>query len=144
MAKTRSRNIGTSLVDRAFAFLTKLGWGARYRHVLSVRGRKTGKIYSVPVDAIEYENARWLVDGYGGASWPANVRAAGEVTLSRGGLSERYRAREAETESAVPVLRKYIKAIRVTRPYFNASPESDDETIAAELPRHPVFRLTPF
>ncbi len=109
-----------------------------------MRGRKTGKVYSTPVDVIEHEHARWLVAGYGGSSWPANVRAAGEVTLARGGHVERLRTSEVETESAVPVLRKYMKEIRVTRPYFDASPESDDEAVAAELSRHPVFRLTPY
>jgi hypothetical protein len=31
--------------------------------------------------------------------------------------------------------------IRVTRPSFDASPESHDDDVAAELARHPVFRL---
>ena len=33
--------------------------------------------------------------------------------------------------------------IRVARLYFDAAPDSADEAVAAELPRHPVFRLTP-
>jgi hypothetical protein len=41
------------------------------------------------------------------------------------------------------VLRKYIAEIRVTRPYFDASPNSSDEAVAAELSRHAVFRLIP-
>ena len=32
--------------------------------------------------------------------------------------------------------------IRVTRAYFDATPNSADEAVAAELPRHPVFRLS--
>jgi hypothetical protein len=31
----------------------------------------------------------------------------------------------------------------VTRPYFDATPDSSDAAIAAELPRHAVFRLIP-
>jgi hypothetical protein len=46
-------------------------------------------------------------------------------------------------EAAVPVLRRYIDEIRVTRAYFEANPASTDEEIAAELPKHPVFRLGP-
>jgi hypothetical protein len=41
------------------------------------------------------------------------------------------------------VLRKYIAEIRVTQPYFDAAPNSSDEAVAAELPRHAVFRLMP-
>jgi hypothetical protein len=36
-----------------------------------------------------------------------------------------------------------MREIRVTRPYFDASPDSADEDVAAELPRHAVFRLVP-
>ena len=36
-----------------------------------------------------------------------------------------------------------MSEIRVTRPYFDASPDSADDDVAAELPRHPVFRLIP-
>ncbi len=79
----------------------------------------------------------------GRPSWAANVRAVGELTLSRGSHMTAYTAVEASTAAAVPVLRKYMQQIRVTRPYFNASPDSDDAAIAAELPRHPVFQLTP-
>jgi hypothetical protein len=51
--------------------------------------------------------------------------------------------RKPDRQDAIPVLRNYIAAIRVTRAYFNASPGSPDEAIAAELPRHAVFRLIP-
>jgi hypothetical protein len=72
-----------------------------------------------------------------------NARAAGEVTLSRGGHSEKFRVDEAAVQTAIPVLRAYIREIKVTRPYFDANPHSPDDSIAAELTRHAVFRLTP-
>jgi deazaflavin-dependent oxidoreductase (nitroreductase family) len=117
--------------------------GASYRHILTVPGRKTGRLYSTPVDLIELEGQRWLVAGYGPASWVTNARAAGEVTLSRGRRSDRFKVEEVAPEAAVPVLRRYIDEIRVTRAYFDANPASADEEIAAELPKHPVFRLGP-
>jgi hypothetical protein len=72
-----------------------------------------------------------------------NARAAGEVTLSRAGRSEGLRLEEATVPTAIPVLRAYIREIKVTRSYFDASPDSPDDSIAAELKRHAVFRLTP-
>jgi hypothetical protein len=42
----------------------------------------------------------------------------------------------------ITVLRTYISEIRVTRRYFDATQDSPDENMAAELPRHAVFRLT--
>lgn len=35
-----------------------------------------------------------------------------------------------------------MKRIRVTRRYFDAAPDAPDDAIVAELPRHPVFRIT--
>jgi hypothetical protein len=92
---------------------------------------------------LEVAGDRWLVAGYGPAGWVRNARAAGEVILSRGGHSEKFRVEEAAAESAIPVLRAYIGEIKVTRPYFDANPDSPDDTIAAELKRHAIFRLAP-
>ena len=35
------------------------------------------------------------------------------------------------------------RAERQTAPYFDATPDSADEALAAEVARHPVFRLVP-
>jgi deazaflavin-dependent oxidoreductase (nitroreductase family) len=143
MPKTYRLSLGTRLINALFRLITRLGLGASYRHILTVPGRKTGRLYSTPVDLIEVDGQRWLVAGYGPANWVRNARAAGEVTLSRGRHTDKFKVEEAEVEAAVPVLRKYIAEIRVTRPYFNANPDSSDEAIAAELERHTVFRLIP-
>jgi deazaflavin-dependent oxidoreductase (nitroreductase family) len=143
MAKTYRRHLGTRLINWWFRALTKRGLGASVRHILTVRGRKTGRLYSTPVDVIEVGGHRWLVAGYGPANWVMNTRGAGEVTLTRGGHTQPYKIEEAAAEDAVLVLRNYIAEIRVTRPYFDATPDSSDEAIAAELPRHAVFRLIP-
>ena len=115
--KTYKRNLATRLINWWFRTLTKLGLGASHRHILTVPGRKTARPHSTPVDVIELGSHRWLVAGYGPANWVLNTRAYGEVTLSRGGHSESYKVEEAGAEDAVPVLRKYITEIRVTRPY---------------------------
>jgi deazaflavin-dependent oxidoreductase (nitroreductase family) len=143
MAKTYRRHLGARLINWWFRTLTKLGLGARYREILTVQGRKTGRPHSTPVDVIEVGGDRWLVAGYGPANWVLNTRAHGTVTLSRGGHSETYKVQEVRTEDAIPVLRKYIAGIRVTRAYFDATANSSDEAVAAELARHAVFRLIP-
>jgi deazaflavin-dependent oxidoreductase (nitroreductase family) len=131
------------LVNRLFAALTQLGLGARYRYMLTVRGRRTGREYSTPVDVLEVDGKRWLVAGYGIVNWVHNVRANGEVTLSRRRHTEHYRAIEVHAPEAVPVLRAYMREIRVTAPYFDANADSPEDAIRAELSRHPVFRLAP-
>src|SRR6516165_9611763 len=108
MAKTYRLNFGARLINSVFRLMTHLGLGASYRHILTVRGRKTGRLYSTPVDVIEVAGDRWLVAGYGPVSWVRNARASGEVTLSRGGRSEKFGVVEADARTAIPVLRAYI------------------------------------
>lgn len=143
MTKARDSGAGVRMVDGAFRLLTRLGLGASYRHLLSVRGRRTGRIYTTPVDVMELEGRRWLVAAYGPGNWVRNARAAGEVTLSRGRRSQTYRVVEPEPAEALPVLRRYLTEVRVVRPYFDARADSPDDALLAELPRHPVFALIP-
>jgi deazaflavin-dependent oxidoreductase (nitroreductase family) len=143
MAKTFHASAASRMVNSVYRTMTRLGAGAAYRQVLTVPGRKTGRLYSTPVDVIELDGSQWLVAAYGPADWVRNALAAKQVTLSRGGTSQRFAVTTAALPEVVPVLRKYITEIRVTRPYFDAAPDAPDEAIAAELPRHPVLRLTP-
>ena len=70
-----------------------------------------------------------------------NARAAGSVTLSRGGRSETVRVEEVGSDEAAPVLRTYLRETGLVRKYFDAGPDSPLEAFAAEAPRHPVFRI---
>jgi hypothetical protein len=89
-----------------------------------------------------HQGGRWLVAPYGEVAWVRNVRAAGEVELRRARTTERCLAREATAEEAVPVLRTYLRQVRIVRPYFDVTLSSPDAAFAAEAPRHPVFLLT--
>jgi hypothetical protein len=142
MAKTYRRHLGTRLINWWFRPDKARPGRLSPTHPHRARAEDRTAVLD-PVDVIEVGGHRWLVAGYGPASWVMNTRASGEVTLSRGGHTQTYKIEEAGAEDAVPVLRKYIAEIRVTRPYFDATPNSSDEAIAAELPRHAVFRLIP-
>jgi hypothetical protein len=50
-------------INWVFRTMTRLGLGASYRHILTVRGRKTGRQYSTPVDVMQVGGQRWLVAG---------------------------------------------------------------------------------
>src|SRR6202035_1309567 len=49
------------LFNRIFGFLVGLGLGFSYNYLLEVRGRKSGKIYSTPIDLLELKGRRFLV-----------------------------------------------------------------------------------
>ena len=115
--------------------------GPRHTYLLTVRGRKTGRLYSTPVTLVEQGGQRWLVAPYGEIGWVRSARGAGQVTLSRGGKSEVVAIVELGPEEAAPVLKHYLTEVPITRPFFDVTPESSLDAFAAEAPRHPVFRI---
>jgi hypothetical protein len=73
--------------------------------------------------------------------WVHNVRATPEASLRRGKISEHLRAEEVGPETAGPVLRQYMRNVRVTAPFFDARPGDPVEKFVEEAGRHPAFRL---
>jgi len=121
--------------------LARMGLAGRRTHLLTVAGRKTGRLYTTPVSLGWLEGDRFLVAPYGERSWVKNARAAGWVELRRGSRRERLAVEEATPEKAVPVLRDYYRWAWLTRQFFEVTLDSPDEAWLAEAPRHPVFRL---
>ncbi|WP_101947773.1 nitroreductase/quinone reductase family protein [Mycobacterium sp. 3519A] len=112
--------------------------------VLTVPGRKTGKLRSTPVTPMTVDGEEYIVGGLPGADWTANARAAGEGTLHRGRRSERVRLVEMTPEQARPLLREFpIKVPTGVSFIKNAGlvtgPNPDEfEKLAGTCP---VFRL---
>lgn len=121
--------------------LARAGLTGPRTHLLTVPGRKTGRMWSTPVSIVQEGGGRWLVAPYGDRNWVRNARAAGWVELRRGRRRERLEVEELGPEDAVPVLRRYYELALFTRPFFDVSLDSPHEAWLAESPRHPVFRL---
>ena len=129
------------LLNALVRTLLRVGLGPRHTYLLTVRGRRTGTRYSTPVTLMEEGTNRWRVAPYGEVSWVRNARAAGQVTLSRGHRSETVAIVELGSEESAPVLKQYVTEVPITRPFFDAKPDSPLEAFVAEAPRHPVFRI---
>lgn len=141
MAKTYALGASRRLVNAGISPLARLGVAGRHTYILTVRGRKTGRVYSTPVILVE-DGERWLVAPYGEVGWVRNARAAGEVEITRSRRSETMSIEEVAPEQAAPVLKQYLKSVSVVRPFFDVTPESPLDEFVTEAPRHPVFRLT--
>jgi deazaflavin-dependent oxidoreductase (nitroreductase family) len=135
--KTRLRSVGNTMI----APLAKLGLAGKRTHVLTVRGRKSGRRYSTPVQLVLEDDRRWLVGPYGERAWVKNARAAGEVELTRARRTTRYRIEELGPEEAAPVLREYLRTTPIVKPYFDIAADAPVEAFVAEAATHPVFRL---
>jgi deazaflavin-dependent oxidoreductase (nitroreductase family) len=123
--------------------LARLGLAGPDTHLLTVRGRATGKRWSTPVSIVRDGDQRFIVAPYGERNWVLNARAAGWIELQRGRKRERLAVAELDPEAATPVLREYYRRFRLTRAFFEADLESPRAEWLAEAPRHPVFRLLP-
>ena len=141
MASTYRLSPGRRAANRLVRLLLKLGLMPGPTYLLTVPGRRTGRPLSTPVTLVEEGAERWLVAPYGDVAWVHNVRAAGQVTLSRGRRVESVSIRELGPADAAPVLQRYVTRVPITRPYFDASPHSPLAAFEAEAPRHPVFAL---
>jgi deazaflavin-dependent oxidoreductase (nitroreductase family) len=143
MARTYRLGPWRRAVNVLVRTLLVIGLGPPRTYLLTVRGRRSGRLYSTPVTLVEKKGLRWLVAPYGEVAWVGNARAAGEVTLRRGRRVETVVIFELPPEEAAPVLKWYVTQVPITRPYFDVTPASDLAAFAAEAPRHPVFRIVP-
>lgn len=129
--------------------------------LLTVRGRRTGRLRSVPVGIVEFEGV-WLVQAsYGETGWVANLRQAGEAVVTQpGDRRVRVTAVELGPDEAAAVLQRVLRNYRRSRllgalvgPSFRPpigvltriGIRIDDtlEEYAAEARRHPLFELRP-
>jgi deazaflavin-dependent oxidoreductase (nitroreductase family) len=136
---TPMRRIANGLMRQ----LLRLGLAPRTTMLLTVPGRRSGALRSTPVTLVEEDGQRWLVAPYGPVAWVLNTRAAGRVELSRGRRSETVRLNELAPEAAAPVLKAYVERVPITRPYFDAAPDTPLAAFVAEATRHPVFQVRP-
>jgi deazaflavin-dependent oxidoreductase (nitroreductase family) len=109
----------------------KFGLSGTYK--LTVVGRTSGRPREVPVLPIEHDGARYLVSTRGESAWVRNVRAAGQVELTRKGSSETLGAVELPVGERQPVLDTYQRVQgKMVAGYFKDLPDPAD---------HPTFRL---
>jgi hypothetical protein len=52
-------NVPSRLTSAIVTPLIRLGVGPRHLHLLSVAGRRTGRIYETPVSLVERDGRRW-------------------------------------------------------------------------------------
>jgi hypothetical protein len=128
-------------------FLTRVvrrGRGPKPMHLVTVRGRKSGKEYSTPFWLLELPEGRYWVSVFGETDTIKNARAAGHVSVSRGATRDEVRLVEVPVESRLPFLHEYVASNKssMVRTYF-ATPTSSDDELRALAPEHTVFKLEP-
>ncbi len=133
-----------SAFGRILTALVRSGLIRGHFFVLEVRGRKSGRTVSLPVDPIDVDGRRFLVCARGNSNWVRNARAAGEIALVRAMRRRRFAVREVPTEMRPPILKAYLDcfATEVQR-FFPVPKGSAAEAFNDLASRYPVFELAP-
>ena len=100
--------------------------------VLSVPGRKTGEMRSVPINVLEHEGERYP-SRRGSTEWARNLRAAGAGTLKVRGRAETFRAIEIDDAKKPELIAAYKDIwLKATKSQWEVLPDPGD---------HPIFRV---
>ena len=129
--------------NRALIVFAKLGISISGANVLSVKGRKTGKWHSLPVNPLTVNGRKYLVSPRGDTQWARNVRAGSEANLRLGRKTTPFKATELADADKAPIIRAYLdKWAYATAGHFGVPRKgytaADIERVA---PRSPVFSI---
>jgi deazaflavin-dependent oxidoreductase (nitroreductase family) len=110
--------------------------------LLSVPGRKSGKMRTTPVSPLTVDGKRYIIAGLEEADWVKNARSAGWGILARGRKKERVNLVELPPQERAPVLREFPRkvphGVRYFRQLYGIS--GTPEEFGALAPLCPVFR----
>jgi len=133
-----------TLLNRCFAAVHSLGVAPDYLVTLEVRGRRSGRVSSLPLVMVVIDGERYLVSMLGQeVEWVRNVKAAGGQVTLRHGRRETVRLEEVAVDWRAPVLQAYLKrapGARAHLPVHKDAPLSEFERVSAQFP---VFRIAP-
>lgn len=128
--------------NRVLGWIVGAGLGARHYQLLEVTGRKSGKIYSAPVDVLFIDDRTFLVCPRGRAQWVRNAEASGQVWLKKGGTRIRYIARAVPETDRPELLREYLDRFKLfVQRYFPVPAGSPASAFVPIANRYPVFEL---
>jgi hypothetical protein len=111
---------------------------------LQERGRRRGKIVSLPVVVADLDGERYLVSMLGkDANWVTNVEAARGWAELRHGAREIVRLVEVEARDRPPILKRYLDLAPGARPHVPVSRSAPVEAFEPIAADYPVYRVVP-
>ena len=121
-----------------------MGWGLGLSHndLLEAPGRKSGRMYSTPVNIVDLDSKRFLVAPRGETQWVRNARVSGQVWLKKGRLRQQFRLRPIANEDKPVILKTYLDRFKTTvQRYFQIPAGSALEAFRQIAAQYPVFEL---
>jgi deazaflavin-dependent oxidoreductase (nitroreductase family) len=131
-------------INKLFGLLVGFGLGLRHNYLLQVRGRKSGRVYSTPVDVLSRDGKRYLVAPRGYTQWVRNAMAGGTISLKKGRRSEEFAVRILSDDEKPEILKAYLDRFKLTvQRYFPVPAGSPSEVFRPLTGQYPVFELIP-
>ncbi len=128
----------------AFGFFVGLGLSPSYNYLLEVRGRKSGKLYSTPVNLHEFGGRQYLVAPRGRTQWVRNAEISGEVVLKKRSERQRFRLRPLSDAEKPEILKSYLGRYGSTvQRFFPVRPDAPLEAFEKIAAGYPAFELIP-
>src|SRR5262245_9747948 len=135
---------GERLFNRLFGLFVGLGLGLRHNYLLQVTGRRTGRLYSTPVNILDFQGRRFLVAPRGETQWVRNARTSGQIWLKRGSSRQRYMLRTLNDSEKAQILGEYLNRYKTTvQRYFPVPAGAPQEAFSSIAPQYPVFEMVP-
>ncbi len=132
------------IFNRVFGFLIGIGIGPSNKYLLQVRGRKSGKLFSTPVNQLDFAGKHFLVAPRGQTQWVRNAEAANEITFKKGSSRQKFRLRSLRGQEKLEVLKAYLDTFpREVQTYFPVPAGSPVEAFVSIADNYPAFELIP-
>jgi deazaflavin-dependent oxidoreductase (nitroreductase family) len=130
------------LFNRLFGVFVGLGLAPRYNYLVEVRGRKSGRVYSAPINVVDIGGRRYLVAPRGRTQWVRNAETAGAVVLKRGSSRRDFRIRPVSGDEQLDVLKTYLDRYKLAvQRYFPVRAGCEARAFREVADRYPVFEL---
>lgn len=130
------------LVARVFTTLVRFGIGFSHNYVLEVRGRKSGKVFSTPVNLLVHNGRKYLVASRGETQWVRNARAGRHVTLVKGSRREEYSTREVPLAERPELIKEFLDRFATSVQRYYPVPKGSPASAFVEIAQsNPVFEL---
>ena len=128
--------------NRAFGFLVGLGLSPSYNYLLEVKGRKSGRVYSTPVNLLELNGQQFLVAPRGRTQWVQNAEVSREITLKKRGRRQSFRLRPLTDAEKPEVLKSYLTCYRgAVQRFFPVQADAPLDEFAKIAAGYPAYEL---
>lgn len=132
------------VMNSVLGLAIKLGASPQGGQLLTVRGRKSGKNMTTPVNPMTFDGAEYLVAPRGDTHWTKNLRVSGQGVLRLGRKRRTVKVVAELTDAEKPpILLAYLERwAGVTKTHFGITwPNPSEEEITRVCARTPMFRI---